>query len=69
MKYGAYQAEIHYSDETKRLHGHVVNVPLRDLVLFEGTSVEELRTDFAGAIADYEVTLREAGREPATVKA
>lgn len=62
MKHGDYLAEIRYSDETGRLHGHVTNVPSRDLVLFEGVSVDELRADFAGAIADYESALRDGGR-------
>jgi len=68
MKHGGYQAEIRYSEETGRLHGHVVNIEARDLVLFEGASVDELRSDFAGAIADYEASLREAGRTPAPAR-
>lgn len=67
MKHQGYLASIRYSAETDSFHGRVENLPPGDTVLIEGTSVPELRADFAAQIDLYEEKARMAGREPAPV--
>ena len=44
MSYKGYQAVLKYDDETEVFHGEVVGT--RDVVFFEGASVEELNREF-----------------------
>ena len=67
MEYQGYEASIRYSSETDSFHGKIENVEPRDLILFEGRSVDDLREDFASAIVDYGELLRRSGREPVPV--
>jgi len=43
-------------------HGEVINT--RDVLTFQGRTLDELRTAFADTIADYVEWCRERGREP-----
>lgn len=51
MQYKGYTAKIEYDDEAGLFHGHVLN--LRDVITFQGTSVEELRREFRESVDDY----------------
>lgn len=51
MRYGDYEAVVTFDEDAALFHGEVTN--LRDVVTFQGTSVDELRKAFAVSIADY----------------
>ena len=51
MSYKGYQAVLKYDDEAEVFHGEVVGT--RDVVFFEGASVEELNREFQLSINDY----------------
>lgn len=51
MKYKGYEARIGYVEGDDVLSGRVLGI--RDIVTFEGTSLEELHGAFAEAIDDY----------------
>ena len=44
MKYKGYQGQVNYDEEAKLFHGEVVG--LRDVITFQGTSVDEIRASF-----------------------
>ena len=62
MGYKSYIAEVEIDDERGVLHGRVVNT--RDVITFEGRSVDELRQAMADSIEDYLEYCRELGRAP-----
>lgn len=51
MTYKGYIAMVEYDDAAGIFHGEVVN--LRDVITFQGTSVEELRQAFVDSVDDY----------------
>ena len=51
MDYKGYRAVVSYDDEAGIFHGEVVGT--RDVITFEGTSVEQLRKEFRFSIDDY----------------
>jgi len=51
MEYKGYTARVEFDDDANAFHGEVVN--LRDIITFEGESVEELRQAFADSVDDY----------------
>lgn len=57
-----FEAVIEYDDEAELFHGEVVN--LRDVVVFQGTSVAGLKQAFAESIEDYRALCRERGEAP-----
>ena len=62
MKYKGYQAVIKYDDAAELFHGEVIGT--RDVIFFEGTSVEELNKEFRFSIDDYLAMCAERGQEP-----
>jgi predicted HicB family RNase H-like nuclease len=62
MTHGGYLAAIEFDDEAGLFHGEVVNT--RDVLTFQGRTVDELKTAFADTIADYRDWCRERGKEP-----
>jgi predicted HicB family RNase H-like nuclease len=62
MSYLAYQAVVTYDGDAEIFHGEVMN--LRDVITFQGASVEELKTAFAESIDDYLAFCRERNEEP-----
>jgi len=62
MNYRGYRAAVSYDDEAGIFRGEVVGT--RDVVTFEGTSVEELRKEFRFSIDDYLAVCAERGRQP-----
>lgn len=62
MTHGGYLAAIEFDDEAGLFHGEVVNT--RDVLTFQGRTVDELKTAFADTIADYQDWCRERGKEP-----
>ena len=51
MKYKGYTAKIEFDDQADVFHGEVLN--LRDVITFQGRTVEELRNAFHDSVEDY----------------
>ena len=62
MKYKGYIGMVEYDDEAHIFHGEVVNT--RDVITFEGESVQEIEQAFHGSVDDYIDWCREDGVEP-----
>lgn len=62
MEYKGYIARVEVDDDVGILHGEVINT--RDVITFEGTSIDELRQALADSIEDYLAFCAERGEEP-----
>ncbi len=62
MEYKGYRAVVEYDHEVDVFHGEVIDT--RDVIVFEGTSVEQLRSEFQLSIEDYLAICAERGRSP-----
>jgi predicted HicB family RNase H-like nuclease len=62
LKYKEYYGDINYSAEDEVFHGRVIGVTA--LILFEGSSIKELKKDFKEAVEDYLDICKETGKEP-----
>ena len=62
MEFKGYRAVVEFDDEAEVFHGEVVDT--RDVIVFEGTSVEQLRREFELSIDDYLAACVERGRSP-----
>ena len=62
MTYKSYIGTVHYSEEDDVFHGKIEAI--NDLIMFEGTSVKEIKKAFHEAVDDYLETCREMGRQP-----
>ena len=62
MEYKGYLGKIEFDDEANIFHGQVVNI--RDVITFQGQSVDELRQAFEDSIEDYFVFCVERGEQP-----
>ncbi|HAZ15652.1 MAG TPA: toxin-antitoxin system HicB family antitoxin [Parachlamydiales bacterium] len=61
MKYKGYIGQVEYDDEAKIFHGEVVG--LKDIITFQGKSVEELEQAFHDSINDYLSWCKERGEK------
>lgn len=62
MEYKGYFAKVEFDDEVNVFHGEVIN--LKDIITFEGTTVNELRKAFQDSVDDYLEFCAERGEEP-----
>jgi len=62
MEYKGYQARVEFDDEFNLFHGEVINI--RDVITFQGKSVDELRQAFEDSVEDYLAFCTERGEEP-----
>ncbi len=62
MKYKEFIAKIVYDDEANIFHGDVINI--RDVITFQGKSVEELKQALIDSVEDYIEFCAERGEEP-----
>jgi predicted HicB family RNase H-like nuclease len=62
MKYKNYEAAVRYDEEAEVFYGEVINT--RDVITFQGKSVEELKKEFENSVEDYLEFCRERGEEP-----
>lgn len=62
LSYKGYEAIVAYDEDAERFHGEVANT--RDVITFEGVSVDELKAALAESIEDYLAFCRERGEEP-----
>jgi predicted HicB family RNase H-like nuclease len=51
MEYNGYIGIVEYDSDAKIFHGDVVNT--KDVITFQGTTVEEIEAAFKGSIDDY----------------
>ena len=51
MEYKGYNGKVEMDDEAGILHGEVINI--RDVITFEGTSVDEIQRAFRESVDDY----------------
>jgi len=62
MKYKGYEAIVEFDAEAEVFHGEVIN--LRDVITFQGKSVEELKQAFYDSVDDYLEFCKERGEDP-----
>ncbi|MGA7385961.1 MAG: type II toxin-antitoxin system HicB family antitoxin [Methylocella sp.] len=62
MMYKAYEASVEFDEGADIFHGEVIN--LRDVVTFQGRSVDELKRSFAESVDDYLAFCKARGEEP-----
>ena len=62
MTQDGYVATIELDEEAGLFHGEVINT--RDVLTFQGRTLDELNVAFADTIADYIEWCRERGKEP-----
>lgn len=62
MEYKGYLGRVEYDDEAGIFHGEVIN--LRDVVTFQGETVQELRRAFQESVDDYLAFCVERNEEP-----
>ena len=62
MQYKGYLSRVDFDDEANLLHGEIVNI--RDVVTFQGTTVDELHRAFEDSVDDYLAFCAERGEEP-----
>jgi predicted HicB family RNase H-like nuclease len=62
MTHDGYVATIELDEDAGLFHGEVINT--RDILTFQGRTLDELKTAFADTVADYIEWCRERGKEP-----
>lgn len=62
MNYKGYHGQVNYDEEAKLFHGEVVG--LRDVITFQGTSVDELEQAFKDSVDEYLDFCKELQRSP-----
>ena len=62
MDYKGYVGMVEFDDEADIFHGQVVN--LRDVITFQGRSVDELRHAFEESVDDYLAWCAKRGKTP-----
>ena len=62
LKYKGYTGQVEFDDESGIFHGEVLD--LRDVITFQGRSVEEIEQAFRVSIDDYLDFCQAQGEEP-----
>ncbi len=62
MTYKGYQAKVELDELASVFHGEVINT--RDVITFQGTSVEELKKAFEDSVNDYLEFCASRGENP-----
>lgn len=62
MKYKGFFGRVEYDDEAKIFHGEIVG--LKDIITFQGKTVEELERSFQDSIEVYLSFCKERGEKP-----
>jgi predicted HicB family RNase H-like nuclease len=62
MKYKNYEASVTYDEDARIFHGEVLH--LRDVITFQGESVNELEQAFHDSVDDYLEFCKERGEKP-----
>ncbi len=61
MEYRGYIGKVEYDEDAEVFHGEVIN--LRDVITYEGETVEELKKAFTESVDDYLDFCRERDEE------
>ena len=51
MEYKGYYGTVEYDNDARIFHGEIVNI--RDVITFQGSTVDEIESAFRGSIDDY----------------
>ncbi len=62
LQYKGYTGHVEFDGEAGLFHGEVID--LRDVVTFQGTSVEDLERSFQDSVDDYLEFCEERGEGP-----
>jgi len=62
MEYKGYLSHVEFDDEANIFHGEVINI--RDVITFQGKSVNELRQAFEDSVEDYLAFCAELEEKP-----
>ena len=62
MEYKGYHGKVDFDEEAEIFHGEVINV--KDVITFEGKSVDELKQAFQDSVDDYLAFCKERGEAP-----
>jgi predicted HicB family RNase H-like nuclease len=62
MKYKGYEAIIEYDEVDRLFFGRIINT--KDIISFDGTTVEELQQSFEAVIDEYLEDCQKEGKEP-----
>ena len=62
LKYKGYTGYVEFDDEARIFHGEVLD--LRDVITFQGKSVEEIESGFRDSVDDYLEFCKQRGEEP-----
>lgn len=62
MEYKSYIGHVEYDDEALIFHGEVINT--RDVITFQGASVDELRREFKKSVDAYLGFCAKHGKDP-----
>ncbi len=62
MEYKGYHGKVEFDEESELFHGEIVD--LRDVITFQGRSVDELRQAFHDSVDDYLEFCSIRGEEP-----
>jgi predicted HicB family RNase H-like nuclease len=62
MEYKGYLGMVEYDAEAKIFHGEVINT--RDVITFQGTSVDEIEGAFQNSVDDYLIWCAQEGETP-----
>ncbi|MFP3940670.1 MAG: type II toxin-antitoxin system HicB family antitoxin [Thermoanaerobaculia bacterium] len=62
LEYKGYKGHVEFDEEAGLFHGEVVDT--RDVITFQGTSVEELERAFRDSVEDYLEFCASRGEEP-----
>ena len=62
MAYKGYLSRVEFDDEASIFHGEVINI--RDVITFQGRSVDELHQAFKDSVEDYLAFCAERGEDP-----
>jgi predicted HicB family RNase H-like nuclease len=62
LQYKGYDGSVEYSSEDRLLHGQLLGI--RDAILYEGSDVDSLETNFRAAVDEYFAFCAEEGKIP-----
>ena len=62
MSYKGYEGLVSYDEDAELFHGEIIN--LRDVVTFQGRSVDELKKALEDSVEDYLAFCAERGEAP-----
>ncbi len=62
MNYKGYTGKVEFDDDAMIFHGEVIGI--RDVVMFQGKSVQEIEQAFHDSVDDYLNFCKEKGEEP-----